>query len=220
MTYLKSNLLSTVAHKAKSVIHRFNLDTGGVAAIEFAFIAPIMIAMYFGLAETASAISVDRKVSHATNVAGDLAAQVSELSAADIEEVLAATLKVLDIDDSHNVNIEIASYDLDDDDDPRLLGKVALNNGAQGFQPFNPAELDTRILNQNSGVVVARVAYRFTPLKLRYIDTDLNLRETFLLKPRRSAAVIIGEGEGSEIACTSTGRDNVSCGGASSEPST
>jgi len=78
---LKSNLLS-------SVTSRFARNEDGIAAIEFAFIAPIMLFMYFGMAEVATAISVDRQVSHSANVAGDLATQSETVSAAEMTEIL------------------------------------------------------------------------------------------------------------------------------------
>jgi hypothetical protein len=118
----------------------------------------------------------------------------------------------MDIQDVSKVKVEIASYDLDSDDNPRLLGKATINGSAPATLPsFNAANLDTRILNQTSGVVVARVAYSFEPLKLRYFDTDINLSETFLLKPRKSSSVQIGEDVGAEISCTAGSNNAVNC---------
>lgn len=212
-----TNILTSTALKPLKVIKktlaRFEQDRSGVAAVEFALIAPIMIMMYFGIAEVSHAIAIDRKVSHATNVAGDLATQVTELQTDDVKEVLVATLKVLAISDSQNVNIELASYDLDPSNNPRLLGRVNLNSGSQPFKPFDPAALDGRILSQDSGIVVARIAYDFEPLQLRFFDSNVNLRETFMFKPRQSEKIQIGNNIGDQVTCTSSGYDSVSCTG-------
>jgi len=139
---------------------RFRNDEAGIAAIEFAFIAPVMLFMYFGMAEVATAISVDRNVSHSANVAGDLATQSQTISAAEMTEIMTATMLVMGIpEDKYN-------------------------------------SVDTRILSSTSGVVVARVSYLYEPLKLRYMPTDFNLRETFMLKPRKSANVDFEETSG------------------------
>ena len=66
------------------LIKKYLLDREGIAAIEFVFVAPIMIGMYFGLAEISTAISADRRISHATNVAGDLTTQAAVITAADL----------------------------------------------------------------------------------------------------------------------------------------
>ena len=190
---LKSNLLS-------SVTSRFARNEDGIAAIEFAFIAPIMLFMYFGMAEVATAISVDRQVSHSANVAGDLATQSETVSAAEMTEIMTATMLVMGIP-SHrqdSVTIEIASYSRAADDSIIENGKAVLK-GANGidFPIFDAANLDTRILSSSSGVVVARVNYLYEPLKLRYLPSDFNLAEVFMLKPRKSANVEILDPSGS-----------------------
>ena len=186
-TSLKSRLLS-------SLPSRFIRNKDGLAAIEFAFIAPIMLFMYFGMAEVATAISVDRKVSHSANVAGDLATQSETVSAAEMSEIMTATMLVMGIptDKYDEVTIEMASYGRASDDSIIENGKATLK-GANGidFPNFDADALDTRILSNGSGVVVARVNYMYEPLKLRYMPSDFNLAETFMLKPRKSNDVSI-----------------------------
>ena len=57
MTYFKNTLLSSAVKSVRGVARKLNGDNRGVAAIEFALIAPIMISFYFGLSEIAMAIS-------------------------------------------------------------------------------------------------------------------------------------------------------------------
>jgi len=191
-TSFKSNLLS-------SMPSRFVHNNDGIAAIEFAFIAPIMLFMYFGMAEVATAISVDRKISHSTNVAGDLATQSEKISADEMTEILTATMMVMGIptEKQNDVTIEIASYARAADDSIIQKGKATLK-GTNGIDlpTFNAADLDDRILSSTSGVVVARVNYVYEPLKLRYMPTDFNISETFMLKPRKSANVDIEDANG------------------------
>ena len=192
----------------------FKGDKSGVAAIEFAFIAPIMIAIYFGLAEIASAISVDRRVSHTANVVGDLATQSATISTAETQEIFAAALRVLNIRDVKDVTIELSSYQMNNQNPPQpvLIGKATLNSG-QTLPGFDAAKVNSRILNPTSGVVVARITYSYTPLKLRFIDTDIELKEIFLLKPRQSASIPIGENPDTPINCSTNDQGKVNCGG-------
>lgn len=190
-------------------------EQDGVAAIEFAFIAPIMLFMYFGMAEIATAISVDRQVSHSANVAGDLATQSEKVSAAEMSEIMTATMMVMGIPTSKydGVTIEIASYARAADDSIIEMGKATLK-GANGkdLPNFDAASLDKRILSSSSGVVVARVNYIYEPLKLRYMPSDFDLTETFMLKPRKSANVDIEDPSGSnEYSCSFGGDGNPHC---------
>jgi len=122
------------------------------------------IRLYYGLAETTKAIAVDRSVSHATSVVGDLATQTSNITRSDLEDILSADVSTV-----------------------------------------NP-----RLLNTTSGIVVSRVAYNYSPLKLRYLKTDFVLSDTFVLKPRKSALTLFDNQILKRYTCRSSGK-NVSC---------
>ena len=59
----------------KSTFRNFLRETKGIAAIEVAFIMPVMFLLYFGLFDLTSLISVNRKVTYAASVVADLVAQ-------------------------------------------------------------------------------------------------------------------------------------------------
>ena len=190
----------------KKLTRRYKSDHQGVAAIEFVFVAPVMIFMYFGLAEISSAIIADRQISHATNVAGDLATQVATIDAAQMSEIMTATTLVMGIPSNKilDVKLEIASFSRNAAGDIIPLGKATL--GDPFTAAYNANDLDDLILGQNSGVVVARVEYDYEPLKLRYFDSNFTLSETFLLKPRTAANVVFDNGAGTtDFTCTTNG---------------
>jgi len=208
--FLLRKLMSSVSPRRLS--HAYKADEDGIAAIEFAIIAPVMIAMYFGLAEIASAISVDRRISHGTNIAGDLATQQPEIKDGDIEEVIAAALRVMNIRDVNKVAIDMESFILPDvGEAPESRGRIRVNNNIGKFTSFDASQLDEKLLNEKSGVVVTRVKYQYTPLQLRFFDSTITLEETFLLKPRRSDAVDFQDGSGSLVDCSATKFSNVKC---------
>ncbi len=190
----------------KKLTRRYKSDHQGVAAIEFVFVAPVMIFMYFGLAEISSAIIADRQISHAANVAGDLATQVATINATQMSEIMTATTLVMGIPSNKilDVKLEIASFSRDSDDNIIPLGKATLGNPFTAA--YNANDLDDLILSGSSGVVVARVEYDYEPLKLRYFDSNFTLSETFLLKPRTAANVVFDNGAGTtDYTCTSDG---------------
>jgi len=189
----KQTYISRKSRLMSSLPKSFLKNKDGIAAIEFAFIAPVMLFMYFGMAEIATLISIDRQISHSANVAGDLTTQSETVSAAEMSEIMTATMLVMGIpsDQRNNVKIDIASYSRDSSNNVVPRGKATLNGGLS--TPFNASDLDTRILSSTSGIVVARVLYTYEPLKLRYTSADIDLTETFMLKPRKSANVDIHE---------------------------
>ena len=54
---------------------RFRSDRRGVAAVEFALVAPVLIAAYLGMAELTLGLMTARQTSHLAATVGDLAAQ-------------------------------------------------------------------------------------------------------------------------------------------------
>ena len=195
--------VKTPIHSLSALVKRYKSDRKGVAAIEFVFVAPVMIAMYFGLAEISTAISADRQISHATNIAGDLATQVATIDALQMSEIMTATTLVIGVPSAKlsDIKIEIASFSRDAAGAVIPLGKATLNGTFPNT--FNADGLDNLILSDTSGVVVARVSYDYEPLKLRYFDSNFTLTETFLLKPRKSANVEFDNGSGiTDYTCT------------------
>ena len=114
MTYFKNTLLSSAVKSVRGVARKLNGDNRGVAAIEFALIAPIMISFYFGLSEIAMAISADRDVTHGASVAGDLATQATELDRLDVEDIMNATIEVLNVRDGDvsDISIDLTSFQM------------------------------------------------------------------------------------------------------------
>ena len=61
-------------------IERFRTEIRGVAALEFAIIAPILILMLVGTLEISLAIAVNRKVSRISSTVADLITQSQQLT--------------------------------------------------------------------------------------------------------------------------------------------
>ena len=59
-------------------------DRSGLAAVEFAFVFPIMVVMYFGVVELSSAIAVDRKASLVARTLSDLTSQMASVANPDL----------------------------------------------------------------------------------------------------------------------------------------
>jgi len=198
----------------KSAVGRVFKSTDGLAAIEFAFIAPIMIMLYIGLAEISLLVTADRNVSHAASVTGDLATQVEALDADEIENILSATLAVMgtDFEDSSRLTIDMRSFEVDGTGAIQEVGYAKIGSGLP--TKFDASGVNATLLNATSGLVVTRVQYNYHSPSREFVGTP-TLSETFMLKPRKSTTVPFDNGSGSStVSCTLTGSGNtvgVSC---------
>ena len=83
-----SSHLRSAASGLSALASRARRDKGGVAALEFALLLPVMLLMYFASAEVTKAVMASRKVTAATRAMSDLLAQqansVTDTTLADI----------------------------------------------------------------------------------------------------------------------------------------
>lgn len=198
-------------------LRRFKRADDGVAAIEFALIAPVMLLIYAGMVEILLLVEADRDVTQAASVVGDLVAQNDILGIDDQTNYINAVLSILgtNADTSTNkVGIEVISYEAEDDGsggrDFNLIGysvfgqnytsdsqsEEVLNSSGHNTVSaidFDPATISDTLFPNGSGIVVARVNYTYSS-PLQYFVQSPKLRETFFFKPRQSTLVPFDSG--------------------------
>lgn len=70
-------------------------DNKGVAAVEFALIAPLLIILFMGTVETSYAVSIDRKISRTASAIADLITQSAELKENDVKQIMTIAPKIM-----------------------------------------------------------------------------------------------------------------------------
>jgi len=235
------NTLKTAARKARAFRRKFSNDNEGIAAIEFALIAPVMIMFYFGLAEVSLLVSADRKTAQAASLVGDLTAQDPTVDLGMAENYVSAVLAVIGTDAEQSARIGLELYSLEatlgPDTDGDGVGDREINEvgylefgpsftpGSDGGTPSDTSDdtppgrydgnaIEDRLLAPGGGVVVARVVYEYES-PYRYFVKTPRLREVFLLKPRRSATVAFENGR---TGGTEKSRREIACTLTSTDP--
>src|SRR5690348_8653424 len=87
----------------------FAADQRGVSAVEFAVLLPLMLTMYLGGVEISQAVSADRKTTLVAHTVGDLTAQASNVTTADMSNVLNAGAAVAYPFSSSNLQVTVTS---------------------------------------------------------------------------------------------------------------
>ncbi len=179
----------------------------GVAAIEFALIAPVMIAMYLGLSEVSMLVSVDRNVSHTASVVADLATQEDSMDSTDIENIFNAALQVMGTNStsSTRLSMDIRSFEMDNSGTVNEVGYAKLGTGFTG--KFDPSNVSSALLNATSGLVVTRIKYIYHSPSGVFVKTP-TLTETFMLKPRKSKSIPFS---GTPITCSISSGPSAHC---------
>ena len=166
---------------------RLARDQRGLAAVEFALIAPLMVLLYCGLAEFTMAMMAERRVAHTASVIADLVAQTPQISGSEVSDIFTVGGSILNPFPSAPLQMRITSVIADVNGVP----KVSWSQG-QGMSPLAvnaSVTVPNNLLAAGDSVVMADVQYPFTsPLQI-VLPNALTFTSTFYLKPRRSPSV-------------------------------
>lgn len=193
---------------ARRLAARLWQDRRGVAAVEFAFIAPIMFCMYFLTMEISQAIETSKKVSRIGSMVGDLVTQQSTISKAETDALLTIGEALLQPYNRSRPTITVTAIQITTDATPKVLVSWSrkLSNGvysagaAKGTTTTVPASLKvagTFLLRVESQLtytpVVAWSDSQEKTLGITAAFSSINMGDTYYLRPRMSDSVPCGD---------------------------
>jgi Flp pilus assembly protein TadG len=169
-------------------LKRARVDQRGVAAIEFALIAPVVILLYCGFAELTMAMMAERRAAHAASVVADLLAQTPSVSAGDLSDIYNVGGSILAPFSAAPLKLRVTSVTAD----AQGIARVTWSQG-HGMGPLTGgtvvSNFPANLLAAGDSVIMADVQYAYSsPLRMT-LPNILNFSDTFYLKPRRSVSV-------------------------------
>ena len=166
-------------------------DRRGVSAIEFAFIAPVLIALYVGAVELGNALTINRRVFSVASTTADLAAQVKSVSTGDLQDITSAASSILTPYSTAPLKIVVSSVVADNNNTTTVDWSYA-TNGATPRAKNSGVTLPAGLTQANSSVIMAEVTYAFTPLlnlSGYFNPGPFTMGRTFYERPRLSFTV-------------------------------
>lgn len=188
-----------------TALRRFGAATGALAAVEFALIAPFMIALFFGLIETCNALSAHQKMTTVASTAADLTSQATELTKADMADIFSASSAIMTPFSNADVSIVITSLTgTKQANKGTVLWSAATSNGVahtvgSSMDVGDPTKLasgDPGLLSADCdsatkcSLIVAEVTYNYTSPYGKFIVGMLHMQDVFYTKPRRVISVV------------------------------
>lgn len=172
------------------MLRRLRSDQRGLAAVEFALIAPVMILLYCGLAELTMAMMAERRAAHAASVVADLVAQSSQVTGSQVTDIFSVAKAIMDPFAATTLKLRITSVTAD----VNAVPKVSWSQGS-GLSPLavgaTVTSVPANLLVAGDSVIMADVQYAFTsPLQIT-LPSPVSFSDTFFLKPRASPSVTL-----------------------------
>jgi Flp pilus assembly protein TadG len=160
--------------RAKALLRRWNGDTAGMAAVEFALIAPIMGVMFIGAVELSQAIIVDRRVTQIAASTADLVARAeTSISQSDITDIMKAGSFIMAPYSLNPLQIVIREYQSSTTSATTVKQSwVCTYSGTGGSMTCTctntAATIPANLINTNDSVIVSQVTYGYKPLVFDY----------------------------------------------------
>lgn len=179
--------LQRAIRRTGGVLRSWRIDRRGIAAVEFALVLPLMVAMFFGGVEIAQAIMADRKVTLVTRTVADLVAQSSSVSNSDMSNILSAATAVVYPFDSSVLAVTVSSVTIDG------TGKATIAwSDSQGGTPRtvgSTVTLPAALAVANTSLIMGEAIYSYKPVIGYTISGTLPLSDNIYMRPRVSASV-------------------------------
>jgi Flp pilus assembly protein TadG len=169
-------------------------DQSGMAALEVAFIMPFLLFLYFGLVDLTAMISLNRKVTYAASVVGDLVTQnETTVTAASIDDYFMAAALVMKPTPLTNIRIEVYQF--------HRVGSAITNdwshksaNGSNCSAPSTDGMAN--LMTDGNDLIVAVICTTYSPYIATFLGqsilgaTSFSMSEQIALRPRQSATLV------------------------------
>ena len=192
----RKGVLMSMREFQTRLARRFARDERGVAAVEFAFIAPLLIVLFVGTMELSAAASASRKLSRVSSTLSDLVTQNQTLTTTDLENIMNASSKIM--------------YPFTDDLKITLTGitiasgaaKVEWSRARNATAPAKGTNytVPTKIRKDGTFLVAAKVEMSYAPafgwpsingLRISFSRSPIAMDEEIFLRPRIGSNVTV-----------------------------
>lgn len=164
---------------------RLAQDAGGVAAIEFALIAPVMILIYFGLVEFSQGYMAQRRANHAASVVADLIAQSDQTNKADLDAVFKVGGLIMRPFSSTPLAVRASSITIN----PNGIATVEWSYGKSAALPSlargtRITDLPPEVIAAGQTVILGETQYAYRSALGALLPNPVTFKRKYYLRPR------------------------------------
>ena len=195
LTKNKPGFMTALGEKCR----QFGKHTEGAAAVEFVFVVPIMLALYFGTMEFSQAIEVNKKAGRASSLIADLVTQQAIITKAEIVAIANIATATLQPYNRAEPTVEVVGIQVTDEPTPkvkvvwsqRVIGGVGSSFLTVGSEITIPTELKIR----NTFIVRGGLTVNYFPITTYSMasktsgQTGIAMGEQYYLRPRTSPTI-------------------------------
>ena len=186
-TAAKSAAMTDLAARLRRALARFIGECRGISALEFAMLLPVMMTLYLGTVEASQGIAANRKVKLTAHALADLATQYTDITDADMSNILAAGSAIIAPYSAANLQETVSEISINAQGAATVVWSNTLDGTALtvGQTVTVPASLAV----PNTYLVLAQVQYSYNPTYGYVMTGTLTLSDQSYMTPRESVSI-------------------------------
>lgn len=176
----------------------------GVAAIEFAFIAPILLCLYFVTMEVAQAVEANKKVGRIASMIADLVTQQQTVTRNDVDAIMKIGTSIIQPYDRSVPSIFVTAIEVTDEDSPKVQvvwsRKMVNGSTSQGEAAGSATTVPDKLKIRGSFLIRVESELEYKPMITYTADQkaalglsaafdNISMAERYHLRPRMTSTI-------------------------------
>lgn len=166
-------------------LHSFRKDEKGIAAIELAFVLPVMVTFIFASWELSMVYLVKKRTDHAATVLADLTTQTSTISSATYNGYVEAVEAVMYPFNEHTLKLHVIGVTVDKN---KKL-KLAWERKTGGGTGLNVNTLPAGLRLPDSFYVISETEVAYKPSFVSGMVGTIDLKDNAIMVPRLTTSI-------------------------------
>lgn len=184
-------MLKKTAKRSLGFLSRLASDARGVAAVEFGYIAPVMMLMLLGTIEVSRAVAIDRRFGLATSMVADLIGREKKMTAADLNAIYNIVAHLMQPYPATTLKIKVVPVKANPSNASNTEVYAATNNrpsynGAPLPPKCSAYTVTAGLLGAGQSVIVVESQYGYQPLLTGNIIQAATWTDKAVVAPRNS----------------------------------
>jgi Flp pilus assembly protein TadG len=170
-----------------TAIKRLPGDCRGVTAVEFALMLPLMLTLFLGSVETSQGVATQRKVSLTVHALADVATQYTDITNADMTNILNAGAAIIAPYPAQQLTEVISELSINAQGQASVVWSDTLGGTARtAGQVVN---IPTALAVPNTYLIMAETQFSYTPSYGYVLTGTITLTDQSYMLPRQSTSI-------------------------------
>lgn len=186
-------LIKLTTRRIIKKLRAFKNDAEGVAAIEFAFIAPLMVATYFGTLEVSRLYIAKNKVETVSETIADLVAQGKTTTKSELADIFAIGGKALTLQENLEYNIVVTAVETLPNNSGDPVSRVLWSESKKGTNELTKNaivnDLPDGLARNYETIIMTELYYDHTAIFEYFIKGPKSFDRRFYSKPRYTTSI-------------------------------